>query len=595
MKKNDKVASGYADIFKGDLSLEDAVFLSFALITWLKLSARTGQTALPPDLKLDQAQTNLPRELEGRLIALSEHLNSKSFAEAARLWGSISLRSSTAALEKVFFDAKTGLLEGYDPSDLILQDGSSRQDGMLSPELATLIIEIAHFLHEDGSVYLPWEQHGQLLGRVLARGISASVECLAEDRLLALISTFYGDEQFTEIKRSNLILHPSYTSGGSLHRFKNTIAFPPINARIQVDLSKADRFGRFPEATTSYNVLAIRHILAQTDGRAVVVVPSGFLSSAGAEKSLRKELVQNGVVEAVLALPSGQVLGTAISVSVLILNTKGGFEQIRMVDCAIADFSDSSSRTPLMLRVSEITSLALGQKISPQMRMVSRSDVSNNDLSLAPARYVIGKEQSKFDDILAKFELVTLETVAEIIRTLPVSSLVNPASAFEVGAVDLTDSGYLLPPAKKVSIEKLDGRNDAQFLRSGDVVFVFKGAVGKVGICPPETPPPGVDGWVVGQSMVILRCRRPHLIPVVLAMLLRSSLGKSLIARVTAGAVQPFLSMSELRKLSIPLPTQEQSRAVEALFYRQVELQQQIQSLQRELDEVRFPQWDPVL
>ena len=187
MNKNNKVAVGYADLFRGDLSPQDATFLSFALVTWLKLSARTGPTALSPHLKLDQALLNLPRELEGRLIALSEHLNSGSFAEAARLWDSISLRSSTAALEKVRFDSKTGLLDGYDPSDLILQDYGSIKTGALSSQLAALIVELAHPLPEDGNVYLPWEQNGQLMGRLLARGISASVECLAENRLLALL------------------------------------------------------------------------------------------------------------------------------------------------------------------------------------------------------------------------------------------------------------------------------------------------------------------------------------------------------------------------------------------------------------------------
>lgn len=591
MKKKDKVAFNYAEIFKGDLCLEDSVFLSLALIAWLKISAKTGEAALPPSLKLNQVQGHSRREVERRLEALAEHLGSKSFTEAARLWGSISLRSSTTALEKILFDEKNGLLADFDPSDLILQSRSSRNEFAFSPELADLVVEIAQPPRENGNVYLPWEQHGQLLGRVLARGNGASVECLTENPLLELIRSFYGGDQSTEIKSTNPIQHPSYSDPGSLHRFKNTIAFPPPIGKVQEDASKDDRFNRFPAATTSHNVLAIRHILAQTDGRAVVVVTAGFLSSAGAEKSLRKELVEKGVVEAVIALPAGQVTGAAVQVSVLVLNAAGGCEQIRMVDCATADFYESSGRTQRMLRVDEIACLARGQKNSQEVRIVDKSDVFQNDLSLAPARYMIAREQSIFDSILAVYECVPLEEVAEIIRTLPVSSFVNPASVLEVGAVDLTESGYLVPPTKMVNVERLNGRDDAQFLRPDDIVFVFKGSVGKVGICPPDTPPPGIQGWVVGQSMVILRCRDLGLTPVALVMLLRSSLGKSLVARVTAGAVQPFLSMNDLRKLIIPLPNQQQSRDIEGLFHQQADLQRQIQLLQRKLEKVHFSEW----
>lgn len=589
-EKKDKITAAYVQIFHGELKASESVFLALALITWRKLSWVSGK--LPLALMFTEDLPQMPRNTEEKLQGIGEHFLSDGFIQASRLWGSISQRSAVQALEKLFQDGQRGLLDDYDPCDLIFQDTSNRQEMAISPELADLLVEIASpFLLED-AVYLPWEQHGQLLGRVLKQGGNAAVECLGNEQYLDLIRMFYPAGNRTLIQASDPVRNPSYTQGARLTNFKISIAFPPIGARVQEDLSKFDAFDRFPDHTTSHTVLAIRHVMAQTDGRAVIVVPNGFLSSAGAEKSLRKDLMYTGGLEAVVALPPGQISGTSVSVSVLLFNTRARPVEIRMVNCATEEFFKPSVRNAQrLLNVKDIAARALGRVATQQVRMVSREEIQDNDLSFFPGRYVTDKNRSEVDDIIAAYEQVPLEKIAKIIRTLPLTSPANPITAFEVGAVDLTDSGYLVPPTKKVDVQWLDRRDDVQFLQPDDLVFVFKGSVGKVGICPKHTPPPGPNGWVVGQSMVILRCDFYTLSPEVLVMLLRSSVGKDLISRVTAGATALFMPMSTLKQLKIPIPSKQQSHEIEKLFQKQVEVQFQIQSLQRELNEIKFAEW----
>lgn len=591
--KKDKITTGYVQILRGDIEVADAVFLSLALITWLKLSRLPGK--LLNDMILTPDQVKMPRDAESKLKNIGNFLASEGFTEASRLWGRISQRSATEALEKLFLDEQRGLLVDYDPSDLIFQDTMSRHEGGISPELADLLIEIASPFSED-TVYLPWEQHGQLLGRVLQRGGNAAVECLGSERYVDLIRTFYNAENSTMIQISNPIHHPTYSKGARLTKFDTTIACPPMGVRVSEDVSRADAFDRFPETTTSHNVLVIRHVLAQTNGRAVIAVPNGLLSSAGAEKSLRKDLLEMGVLEAVVALPPNQMMSTSISISILVLNTRNRHAETRMVNCATDEFAEPSGRgVQRLLRTQEIAALALGHMPAKQLRIVKREEIYCNDFSFAPGRYVIDDARSKLDDILGAYQKISLESVTKIIRTLPVSSPSNPVPALEIGAIDLTESGYLLHPTKKVNVQRLDERDDAQFLQPSDIVLVFKGSVGKVGICPPDTPPPGPNGWVVGQSMVILRCDLLNNLntfsPMGLVMLLRSAIGKYLISRVTAGATQPFLSMNELKKLQVPLPSKKQSNEIETLFQKQVEIQLQIQSLQRQLNGIQFAPW----
>lgn len=88
-------------------------------------------------------------------------------------------------------------------------------------------------------------------------------------------------------------------------KFDLVIATPPFGAKVDFDLYANDPFRRFPERSNSSLVLGIRHALAQTKGRAIIVVSNGVLSSAGGEKRLRKDLLEAGQIEAVIGLPAG--------------------------------------------------------------------------------------------------------------------------------------------------------------------------------------------------------------------------------------------------------------------------------------------------
>src|SRR5690606_28574476 len=93
-------------------------------------------------------------------------------------------------------------------------------------------------------------------------------------------------------------------SSPSRQGFDVVLANPPIGAKTS---REPWRYQHFAIATNDSTGLFIQHALSQLKpyGRAVIAVPEGFLFRGGAERELRRYLLEQGQVEAVIGLPAG--------------------------------------------------------------------------------------------------------------------------------------------------------------------------------------------------------------------------------------------------------------------------------------------------
>ena len=126
--------------------------------------------------------------------------------------------------------------------------------------------------------------------------------------------------------------------------FDVVLANPPIGVKISRDPKRCQHFAI---ATNDSAGLFIQHALSQLkpNGRAVIAVPEGFLFRGGAERELRRYLVERGQVEAVIGLPAGAFAPyTNVKGSLLVLNQQGGVSRVRMVDAATQFEQPSSSQ-----------------------------------------------------------------------------------------------------------------------------------------------------------------------------------------------------------------------------------------------------------
>jgi type I restriction enzyme M protein len=185
---------------------------------------------------------------------------------------------------------------------------------------------------------------------------------------------------------------------------------------------------------------------------------------------------------------------------------------------------------------------------------------------------------------------VVLGEVVTSARPMPVTKDQSATAVGEIGAADIPAHGYISKPGRTVQIEDTP-KNRQNFLRPLDLVLIVKGSVGKVGIVSPDVPPPGPDGWVAGQSAIILRVTDDLMDPRALALQLRSPFGQQLLKQIVSGATIPLIQIRELMRLSVLLPDRDSSAAAGAALEKEDRLQQQIGELQKKLTEVTADLW----
>ena len=131
-----------------------------------------------------------------------------------------------------------------------------------------------------------------------------------------------------DIKKGDTIREPKHLNNGELMTFDRVIANPPFSlAKWGKEEANNDSFGRFPYGTPpkdTGDLAFVQHMIASlnSEGKLGVVVPHGVLFRGSSEKEIRKGILEDDLLEAVIGLPSALFYGTGIPAALLIINKK---------------------------------------------------------------------------------------------------------------------------------------------------------------------------------------------------------------------------------------------------------------------------------
>jgi len=589
---SEKILQQVIDLFRGPMTPHEALVISLQLLCWAKLSK---DEQMPEGLKIQAKSFADPHwvrdvweELGGRPGIIGAAYTGGKFPtrlEPSRLG---------AAIELCMHLAETGVLDSFNPSDSFPQIlGRGAMEFCLPGELADAMIALGS-VNPETSVYVPWDNSAQLATRAVKLGASAYIETMQDSMLPALVSMF-APEGIT-IFHCDPIREPSAVEGGKLLRFGACVAFPPLGLRYTADVIGRDWYNRFRDRSGSGAVLAVRHIVAQTNGRAVIAVPYSLLFSPGGELALREDLVKMGAIEAVISMPSGLLANPTISFALLVLNTKDPRTSIRFVNAESDRFREPIPRARARARlvgIDEIVARVSGEITDDLVAEVSNEEVVKNGCILQVNRYVLPEWQRKIQSLLEKDHTRLLEDVVTIIRPMPPTASNETINALEVMTSDLPEMGYIPIPTKEVQIDKSNAVRRKLFLRPYDVLLVFKGSIGKVGIVPETAPESGEGGWIAGQSSVVLRVNNSKEVdPKALAVFLRSELGQKLLESISVqGATIPMIQLRELQKLPVIVPSMQEAKRIGGILDEQAKIQSEIYELRSRQAELSKTVW----
>ena len=136
------------------------------------------------------------------------------------------------------------------------------------------------------------------------------------------------------------------------------------------------------------------------NGTAAIVEFPGVLYRGGAEQKIRKYLIDNNYVDAVIQLPPDLFFGTTIATCVIVLKKSKTDNSILFVD-ASAEFTRAGNKNKLMPehRQRILDAVATRGDVEHFARLVSFEDVKANRFNLAVSSYVEKENTSETIDI----------------------------------------------------------------------------------------------------------------------------------------------------------------------------------------------------
>lgn len=176
---------------------------------------------------------------------------------------------------------------------------------------------------------------------------------------------FYGfdmDRTMLRIGAMNMMLHgvdnPNIEYKDSLSeantdkdKFSLVLANPPFKGSLDYEQVSADLLKVTKTKKTELLFLALFLRILKTGGRCASIVPDGVLfGSTGGHKSIRKEIVENHKLEAIISMPSGvfkPYAGVSTAIMIFTKTGTGGTDKVWFYDMKSDGYSLDDKRNPI--------------------------------------------------------------------------------------------------------------------------------------------------------------------------------------------------------------------------------------------------------
>ncbi len=214
-----------------------------------------------------------------------------------------------------------------------------------------------------------------------------------------------------DIRKGDTLGDPQHIENGELMRFDRVIANPPFSlAAWGKEAADNDGYGRFPYGTPpkdSGDLAFVQHMIASlnNDGMMGVVMPHGVLFRGSSEKEIRKGILNDDLLEAVIGLPAALFYGTGIPASLLIINKKKPAERKGKVLFINGELDYAEGKNQNSLRLEDIKKIVQTfeqyQDVKRYAKVVTLEDIVENDYNLNIRRYADTSPPSEIFDVRA--------------------------------------------------------------------------------------------------------------------------------------------------------------------------------------------------
>lgn len=233
---------------------------------------------------------------------------------------------------------------------------------------------------------------------------------------LARMNMFLHSKDAARIEWCDTLNSPALVEGDHLMRFDVVVANPPFSLdKWGAEHATADQYKRYwrgipPKSKGDYGFIThMIEIAKRQSGRVSVIVPHGVLFRGGAEGKIRRALIEENLLDAVVGLPANLFTSTGIPVAILVFDRsreKGGANEARK-DVLFIDASKdfTPSKTQNVMDEQHITKVLETYRSRAEIEKYShramQSEIAENDFNLNIPRYVDTFEAEEEIDVAA--------------------------------------------------------------------------------------------------------------------------------------------------------------------------------------------------
>ncbi|AEB28579.1 type I restriction-modification system subunit M [Francisella hispaniensis] len=309
-------------------------------------------------------------------------------------------------------------------------DSGKKGGEFFTPSQVSSLLAMLVQAKEGDEIYDPTCGSGSLLIKAAKEIGSNNFAIYGQERnstthSLCRMNMFLHDINDANIQLGDTIRNPRILENDKLKKFDVVVANPPFSLDkwgaddVTSDVYSRFEFGIPPKSKGDYAF--IQHMLASLNesGRMAVVVPHGVLFRGAAEGKIRKQIIDNNLLDAVIGLPSNLFFGTSIPACIMVFKKQKDSNDVLFID-ASNEFEKGKNQNKLTDdNIKKIFDTYKSRESLEKYSHVAKLDeIKENDYNLNIPRYVDTFEEEEPVDIEAtKQTIAELEAKREALKT----------------------------------------------------------------------------------------------------------------------------------------------------------------------------------
>lgn len=216
-----------------------------------------------------------------------------------------------------------------------------------------------------------------------------------QTQALAKMNMFLHEINDAVIEWGDTLRNPLHLENERLMKFDKIVSNPPFSLdKWGAEELKDDTYGRFnmglpPKSKGDFAFIS--HILASLNenGTAGIILPHGVLFRAASEGKIRKQIIENNWLDAVIGLPENLFFGTGIPACILIFKKNKVDNNVVFIDSS-NEFDKGKNQN--VLRYEDIEKIVDAYKnrkeVDKYCHIAAFEELKENDFNLNIPRYI---------------------------------------------------------------------------------------------------------------------------------------------------------------------------------------------------------------